>query len=63
MRASGSDKGLSIAPAKKLSLEEYLEWIADSEYSEVTPRCVAGSENTLTSPTAPIVELICAYRE
>ena len=37
MRASGSDKGLRIAPAKKLSLEEYLEWIADSEYLEVTP--------------------------
>jgi len=37
MRASGSDKGLRIAPAKKLSLEEYLEWIADNEYLEVTP--------------------------
>ena len=24
-------------PAKKLSLEEYLEWIADDEYLEVTP--------------------------
>jgi len=37
MRASGSDKSLRIAPAKKMSLEEYLEWIADSEYLEVTP--------------------------
>ena len=37
MRASGSDKGLRIAPARKLSLEEYLEWIADDEYLEVTP--------------------------
>ena len=37
MRASGSDKGLRIAPAKKMSLEEYLEWIADDEYLEVTP--------------------------
>ena len=37
MRASGSDKGLRIAPAKKLSFEEYLEWIAESEYLEVTP--------------------------
>ena len=40
MRASGSDKGLRISPAKKLSLEEYLEWIADSEYLEVTPRAL-----------------------
>ena len=38
MRASGSDKGLRIAPAKKLSLEEYMEWIADNEYLEVTPK-------------------------
>ena len=38
MRASGSDKGLKIAPAKKLSLEEYMEWIADNEYLEVTPK-------------------------
>ena len=30
-------KRLRIAPAKKLSLEEYLEWIADDEYLEVTP--------------------------
>ena len=37
MRASGSDKGLRIAPARKLSLEEYMEWIADDEYLEVTP--------------------------
>ena len=38
MRASGADKGLRIAPAKKLSLEEYMEWIADNEYLEVTPK-------------------------
>ena len=38
MRASGSDKGLKIAPAKKLSLEEYMEWISDNEYLEVTPK-------------------------
>jgi len=38
MRASGADKGLRIAPAKKLSLEEYMEWISDNEYLEVTPK-------------------------
>jgi len=38
MRASGADKGLRIAPAKKLSLEEYMEWISDNEYIEVTPK-------------------------
>ena len=38
MRASGADKGLRIAPAKKMSLEEYMEWISDNEYLEVTPK-------------------------
>ena len=40
MRASGADKGMRIAPARKLSLEEYMEWIADDEYLEVTPRAL-----------------------
>lgn len=40
MRASGADKGLRIAPARKLSLEEYMEWIADNEYLEVTPKAL-----------------------
>ena len=29
-----------IAPARKLSLEEYMEWIADDEYLEVTPKAL-----------------------
>ncbi len=40
MRASGADKGMRIAPARKLSLEEYMEWIADDEYLEVTPKAL-----------------------
>ena len=38
MRASGSDHNLKIAPAQKMSLEEALEYIADDEYVEVTPK-------------------------
>ena len=38
MRASGSDKGLRIAPARKMSLEELMEFINDDEYLEVTPK-------------------------
>ncbi len=38
MRASGADKGMRIAPAKKLSLEEFMEFINDDEYLEVTPK-------------------------
>ncbi len=40
MRASGADKGMRIAPARKLSLEEYMAWIADDEYLEVTPKAL-----------------------
>ena len=40
MRASGADKGMRIAPARKLSLEEYMEWVADDEYLEVTPKAL-----------------------
>jgi GTP-binding protein len=38
MRASGSDDKTSIAPAVKFSLEECMEYIADDEYLEVTPK-------------------------
>jgi GTP-binding protein len=38
VRSSGTDKSLKIAPAKNMSLEEYMEWISDTEYIEVTPK-------------------------
>jgi GTP-binding protein len=38
MRASGSDNNVKIAPAKKFSLEEALEYIQKDEYVEVTPK-------------------------
>ncbi len=37
MRASGSDEKMAIIPARKFSLEDYLEYIADDEYLEITP--------------------------
>ena len=37
VRASGSDRGLQIAPASRLSLEEALEYIAEDELVEITP--------------------------
>ena len=40
VRASGSDKGMRIAPAKKMSLEQYMEWIGHDEYIEVTPKAI-----------------------
>jgi len=38
MRASGTDNKESIAPAVKFSLEECMEYIANDEYLEVTPK-------------------------
>ena len=38
MRASGSDHNLKIAPARKMSLEQALEYIDDDELVEITPK-------------------------
>ena len=40
VRSSGTDKALKIAPAKKMSLEGTLEYIADDELVEVTPKSI-----------------------
>lgn len=40
VRSSGTDKALKIAPAIKMSLEETLEYIADDELVEVTPKSI-----------------------
>ncbi len=40
MRAAGSDEKLLIAPALKFSLEEYMEYINDDEYLEITPKAL-----------------------
>ncbi len=37
-RASGSDEALRLIPARKLSLEQCLEFLADDELLEVTPQ-------------------------
>ena len=38
MRSQGDGKGIQLAPALKMSLERALEYIAQDEYVEVTPR-------------------------
>ena len=40
IRAPGRDRNLEIAPCVRLSLEESIEYIADDELVEVTPRHV-----------------------
>ena len=38
MRASGSDDALRLVPPRQLSLEQCLEFLADDELLEVTPK-------------------------
>jgi GTP-binding protein len=40
MRASGSDDNAKIAPARKFSLEESMEYIQKDEYLEITPKSI-----------------------
>ncbi len=37
MRASGSDEALRLTPPRNMSLEQYIEFLADDELLEVTP--------------------------
>ena len=39
-RASGSDEALRLIPPKNMSLEEAIEFIADDEWLEVTPKTI-----------------------
>jgi len=48
MRAAGSDANAKIAPAKKFSLEESLEYIQKDEYLEVTPKSIRMRKILLT---------------
>lgn len=38
MRAAGSDEALRLTPPRVLSLEQALEFIADDELVEITPK-------------------------
>ncbi len=40
LRAAGSDRNMKIAPARKMSLEQALEYINDDELVEVTPKSI-----------------------
>ncbi|MEQ9425029.1 MAG: translational GTPase TypA [Cyclobacteriaceae bacterium] len=40
VRAAGSDESIKIAPKRKFSLEEALEYIQKDEYVEVTPKSI-----------------------
>ena len=48
VRASGSDRGMKIAPARHMSLEQALEYIDEDELLEVTPKSIRMRKKFLT---------------
>jgi GTP-binding protein len=48
VRSSSSDKAMKIAPPRTLSLEETLEYIADDELVEITPKSIRMRKRFLT---------------
>ena len=53
MRASGSDEAMRLVPVKDLSLEEALEFIADDELVEVTPKSIRLRKKVLRANERP----------
>ncbi len=53
MRASGSDDALRLVPFKVLTLEQSIEFIADDELVEVTPKSLRMRKKVLASNRRP----------
>ena len=53
MRASGSDEAIRLIPLRTLSLEQAIEFIADDELLEVTPRSLRLRKKVLQSNRRP----------
>ncbi len=53
MRASGSDEALRLVPYKNLTLEQSIEFIADDELVEVTPKSLRLRKRILQSNRRP----------
>ena len=49
MRAAGSDDALRLIPPKTMSLEQAIEFIADDELLEVTPKSIRIRKKILSS--------------
>ncbi|NGX61478.1 MAG: GTP-binding protein TypA/BipA [Chlamydiae bacterium] len=48
VRASGTDENIVLAPPKKLTLEQAIEWIEDDELIEITPHFLRCRKKYLT---------------
>jgi GTP-binding protein len=50
MRASGTDDAVRLAPAKKMELEQCMEWIRPDELIEITPKSIRLRKKVLRAP-------------
>jgi len=53
MRASGSDEAVRLVPYRNLTLEQSIEFIADDELVEVTPKSLRLRKRILQSNRRP----------
>ena len=53
MRSSSADEAIRLIPHKQLSLEQAIEFIADDEYVEVTPKSIRLRKKVLQSNKRP----------
>ncbi len=53
MRASSADEAIRLIPHKELSLEQAVEYIADDEYVEVTPKSLRLRKKVLDTKKRP----------
>ena len=48
VRSSGADDAIKLKPARRLTLEVAIEWIAEDELVEVTPKNIRVRKRHLT---------------
>ncbi|HVS74553.1 MAG TPA: translational GTPase TypA [Candidatus Acidoferrales bacterium] len=53
MRSSSADEAIRLIPHRELSLEQAIEFIADDEYVEVTPKAIRLRKKVLTAGKRP----------
>ena len=53
MRSSSADEAIRLVPHRELSLEQAIEFIADDEFVEVTPKSIRLRKKVLTASKRP----------
>ena len=54
IRAAGRDENVILTPPREMGLEKALEWIADDELVEVTPKSIRLRKRTLAQSQRPV---------